>query len=73
MMLADTHLLGKVKAHWLDKMFREWQMKRSFQAAMAIHKPEAVFILGKSNLQIQHISFCMRLIWNSSNFLLRNE
>lgn len=72
-MLADTHLLGKIKAHWLDKMLREWQMKRSFQAAMAIHKPEAVFILGKSNLQIRHISFCMRLIWNSSNFLLNLE
>lgn len=57
MMLADTHLLGKVKAHWLDKMLREWQMKRAFQAAMAIHRPEAVFILGKSNLDFGHLDF----------------
>lgn len=27
-------------------MFREWQMKRSFQTALFIHSPDVVFVLG---------------------------
>ncbi|XP_025414229.1 metallophosphoesterase 1 isoform X2 [Sipha flava] len=46
MFVADTHLLGKRKGHWLDKMRREWEMSRAFQTAIKIHKPELIFILG---------------------------
>ncbi|RUS70595.1 hypothetical protein EGW08_021641 [Elysia chlorotica] len=46
MFLADTHLLGSRDGHWFDKLRREWQMKRSFQTAMAIHRPDIVFVLG---------------------------
>lgn len=46
MLLADTHLLGPVHGHWFDKLRREWQMHRSFQSAMTLFRPEAVFILG---------------------------
>lgn len=44
--LSDPHLLGPQNGHWFDKLRREWQMKRSFQSAMTIFKPEAVFVLG---------------------------
>jgi len=46
MILADTHLLGRIKGHWLDKLKREWQMRRSFQTAVSWLNPEAVFFLG---------------------------
>lgn len=46
MVLADTHLLGSRNGHWFDKLRREWQMHRSFQTAMHLHKPDIVFILG---------------------------
>ncbi|KAL5022881.1 hypothetical protein ScPMuIL_002036 [Solemya velum] len=46
MILADTHLLGPRKGHWFDKLRREWQMYRAFQSSLAIHSPEAVFVLG---------------------------
>ncbi|XP_071823685.1 metallophosphoesterase 1-like isoform X2 [Apostichopus japonicus] len=44
--LADTHLLGQRFGHWFDKLRREWQMQRSFQTAMSLFHPDAVFILG---------------------------
>ncbi|XP_010902705.2 metallophosphoesterase 1 isoform X2 [Esox lucius] len=46
MVLADTHLLGAVGGHWFDKLRREWQMERAFQTALALLRPEVVFILG---------------------------
>ncbi|VVC44812.1 Hypothetical protein CINCED_3A000834 [Cinara cedri] len=46
MFVADTHLLGTRKGHWLDKMRREWEMRQSFQTALNIHAPELVFVLG---------------------------
>uniref|UniRef100_A0AC34QRK5 Calcineurin-like phosphoesterase domain-containing protein n=1 Tax=Panagrolaimus sp. JU765 TaxID=591449 RepID=A0AC34QRK5_9BILA len=48
MLLADTHLLGVRRGHWLDKLRREWQMRRSFQTAMSWLTPNAVFFLGDS-------------------------
>ncbi|KAL4227147.1 Metallophosphoesterase 1 [Mactra antiquata] len=45
MFIGDTHILGS-DAHWFDKLRREWQMVRSFQASMFIHSPDVVFILG---------------------------
>uniref|UniRef100_UPI00398E7974 metallophosphoesterase 1 isoform X2 n=1 Tax=Pristiophorus japonicus TaxID=55135 RepID=UPI00398E7974 len=44
--LADTHLLGALKGHWLDKLRREWQMEQSFQTALWFFEPDVVFILG---------------------------
>ncbi|XP_027945141.1 metallophosphoesterase 1 isoform X1 [Eumetopias jubatus] len=46
MFLADTHLLGEVRGHWLDKLRREWQMERAFQTSLWLLQPEVVFILG---------------------------
>ncbi|XP_041495134.1 metallophosphoesterase 1 isoform X2 [Microtus oregoni] len=46
MFLADTHLLGEIRGHWLDKLRREWQMERAFQTALWLLQPEVVFILG---------------------------
>lgn len=46
MIIADTHLLGARNGHWLDKWRREWQMHRAFQAAITLHRPDAVFVLG---------------------------
>ncbi|XP_077634212.1 metallophosphoesterase 1 isoform X4 [Crocuta crocuta] len=46
MFLADTHLLGEVRGHWLDKLRREWQMERAFQTALWLLQPKVVFILG---------------------------
>ncbi|XP_037298480.1 metallophosphoesterase 1 isoform X2 [Manduca sexta] len=45
-MLADTHLLGPWRGHWLDKMRREWQMNRAFQTIVHVHRPEIIFLLG---------------------------
>lgn len=50
LILADTHLLGSRKGHWLDKWRREWQMHRSFQTIITLHQPDAVFLLGKAYL-----------------------
>uniref|UniRef100_A0ACB8FCN8 Metallophosphoesterase 1 n=1 Tax=Sphaerodactylus townsendi TaxID=933632 RepID=A0ACB8FCN8_9SAUR len=44
--LSDTHLLGEIQGHWLDKLRREWQMERAFQTALWLLQPEVVFILG---------------------------
>uniref|UniRef100_A0A914VQE3 Calcineurin-like phosphoesterase domain-containing protein n=1 Tax=Plectus sambesii TaxID=2011161 RepID=A0A914VQE3_9BILA len=44
--IADTHLLGVYKGHWLDKLRREWQMHRAFQTAITLFPPDAVFFLG---------------------------
>ncbi|XP_022118860.2 metallophosphoesterase 1 [Pieris rapae] len=44
--LADTHLLGPFRGHWLDKLRREWQMHQAFQAIINIHRPDVVFVLG---------------------------
>lgn len=46
LILADTHLLGPYRGHWLDKLRREWQMRRSFQTAMALFQPQLVIFLG---------------------------
>ncbi|XP_053570885.1 metallophosphoesterase 1 [Bombina bombina] len=46
MFLADTHLLGEIRGHWFDKLRREWQMERSYQAALWLLQPNLVFILG---------------------------
>uniref|UniRef100_A0A8D0H8B1 Metallophosphoesterase 1 n=1 Tax=Sphenodon punctatus TaxID=8508 RepID=A0A8D0H8B1_SPHPU len=46
MFLSDTHLLGEIKGHWLDKLRREWQMERAFQTALWLLQPDIVFILG---------------------------
>lgn len=32
---------------------REWQMERSFQAAMLVHDPEVVFVLGEYSDAVQ--------------------
>lgn len=45
-MISDTHLLGKINGHWLDKLKREWQMYQSFWIAKWIHNPEFIFFLG---------------------------
>ncbi|XP_050681393.1 metallophosphoesterase 1 homolog [Leptidea sinapis] len=44
--LADPHLLGPFRGHWLDKWRREWQMHQAFQAILNVHKPNVVFVLG---------------------------
>ncbi|XP_069778532.1 metallophosphoesterase 1 [Narcine bancroftii] len=44
--LADPHLLGALRGHWLDKLRREWQMERAFQTALWLFEPDAVFVLG---------------------------
>lgn len=46
LIIADIHLLGPIKGHWLDKLYREWHMERAFQTALFLHKPDVVFILG---------------------------
>ncbi|KAM3722242.1 Metallophosphoesterase [Dirofilaria immitis] len=46
MMLTDIHLLGPYRGHWFDKLRREWQMYRSFQSAISLMRPNAVFFLG---------------------------
>lgn len=56
MVIADTHLLGSRRGHWFDKLRREWQMHRAFQTAMALHKPELVFVLGDLMDEGQHCS-----------------
>ncbi|KAJ8669357.1 hypothetical protein QAD02_000618 [Eretmocerus hayati] len=44
--LADPHILGWGRSIWLDRLLRDWQMKRMFQAAIMVLKPHVVFILG---------------------------
>nr|XP_014095378.2 metallophosphoesterase 1 homolog [Bactrocera oleae] len=46
MIIADTHLIGPIHGHWLDRIYREWHMHRSFQASMRLFEPEVVFVLG---------------------------
>ncbi|XP_064539259.1 metallophosphoesterase 1 homolog [Drosophila montana] len=46
MVIADPHLLGPHRGHWLDKLYREWHMTRSFQAASRLLQPDVVFVLG---------------------------
>ncbi|GMT12935.1 hypothetical protein PFISCL1PPCAC_4232, partial [Pristionchus fissidentatus] len=45
-MVSDTHLLGRYRGHWVDKMKREWQMHRSFHTARQLLQPEVAFFLG---------------------------
>lgn len=46
MLLSDTHLLGPKRGHWFDKLRREWQMHRTFQTALTLHRPDVVAFLG---------------------------
>ncbi|CAH2050458.1 unnamed protein product, partial [Iphiclides podalirius] len=46
LIIADTHLLGPYRGHWLDKWRREFQMHQAFQAITMLHKPDVVFVLG---------------------------
>jgi len=46
LLVADPHLLGPARGHWLDKLRREWQMKMSFQSAFTWLQPDYVVILG---------------------------
>nr|CAH8874100.1 unnamed protein product [Trichobilharzia regenti] len=46
MVLADTHLLGYVLGHPIDRIRRDWQMKRAFQASLYLLRPNVVIILG---------------------------
>lgn len=59
MVLADTHLLGSHTGHWLDRWRREGQMQSAFQAAMTLHRPDVVFVLGKDfiYLSCDHLIF----------------
>ncbi|KAF8361559.1 hypothetical protein PRIPAC_88482, partial [Pristionchus pacificus] len=45
-MVSDTHLLGRFRGHWVDKLKREWQMHRSYQTARQLLQPEVAFFLG---------------------------
>ncbi|EDW75842.1 uncharacterized protein Dwil_GK15156 [Drosophila willistoni] len=46
LIIADTHLLGPHRGHWLDKLYREWHMTRAFQASTRLLQPDVVFVLG---------------------------
>ncbi|EDV44477.2 uncharacterized protein Dana_GF20377 [Drosophila ananassae] len=46
LIIADPHLLGPHRGHWLDKFYREWHMTRAFQAASRLFRPDVVFVLG---------------------------
>ncbi|CAG2109621.1 unnamed protein product [Medioppia subpectinata] len=46
MVLSDTHLLGRLRGHWFDKLRREWQMYRSFQTSLDLFSPQVVIVLG---------------------------
>lgn len=46
MVIADTHLIGPIHGHWLDRLYREWHMHRSFQTSMRLFEPDVVFVLG---------------------------
>ncbi|EDW28853.1 GL18726 [Drosophila persimilis] len=46
MIIADPHLLGPHRGHWLDQFYREWHMTRAFQAASRLFQPDVVFVLG---------------------------
>ncbi len=46
MLIADTHLFGLHKGHWLNKLRCEWQMYRSFQSAQFLFEPHIIFFLG---------------------------
>lgn len=46
MVVSDTHLLGRIRGHWFDKLRREWQMWRSFQTSVQLLDPNVVIFLG---------------------------
>lgn len=46
MMLTDVHLLGPFKDNWFERMRVEAQMRRVYQKALSLHRPDVVFILG---------------------------
>ncbi|KAH8265724.1 hypothetical protein KR026_003600 [Drosophila bipectinata] len=46
LIIADPHLLGPHRGHWLDKFYREWHMAGAFQAAARLFRPDVVFVLG---------------------------
>ena len=43
--------------NWRHVLCREWQMERSFQAAMSLHDPEVVFVLGEWQKFVQCLNF----------------
>ncbi|VDP84428.1 unnamed protein product [Echinostoma caproni] len=46
MVLADPHLVGVYRGHPFDRIRRDWEMARAFHAAINIHAPDVVLILG---------------------------
>ena len=46
LVLSDTHILGRKRGHFFDRLRREWQMYRSFVTADTLFQPDAVLVLG---------------------------
>ena len=48
LLVADPHLLGHRFGHWLDRLRREWAMKRSYPSTynLLFPKADATFVLG---------------------------
>lgn len=46
LVIADTHIMGKVKSVWIDKVRREWQMRQAFSIANTIYQPDVIVFLG---------------------------
>lgn len=55
-LIADTHMLGPYRGHWLDKLRREWQMSTAYYFMQLLHQPNSTFFLGDVFDEGQHVN-----------------
>lgn len=46
LVIADTHIMGRIKSVGIDKWRREWQMEQAFSISRSIFKPDMIIFLG---------------------------
>jgi hypothetical protein len=46
LLLADSHLLGPRRRHWLDVIWSDWGIQKALAVALLVHAPDVVVLNG---------------------------
>ena len=46
LLLADSHLLGPRRRHWLDVIWSDWGIQKALSVALLVHAPDVVVLNG---------------------------
>jgi hypothetical protein len=46
LLLADSHILGPQRRHWIDILWSDWGLEKAITSAMWVHEPDVVVLNG---------------------------